>query len=155
MRSRSTSLVQGCLELTACPRFGSYPTRKHAPTGNVLVLLYTPKISLVSFSIVSFAPTLEILCLTTFKIYPPLQLLFAATLFAMASTPQYLLSRGLHARIRLNFQHWAMKRICGGLIHPSITMRGPASVADLGTGTAYVVLLSASSHNSAFFGYFC
>ncbi|KAI8942785.1 hypothetical protein NX059_000828 [Plenodomus lindquistii] len=54
----------------------------------------------------------------------------------MASPSQYILSRGLHSRIRLNFQHWTIKRICDGLIHPRIPLRSRASVADLGTGTA-------------------
>ncbi|KAF2202262.1 hypothetical protein GQ43DRAFT_480033 [Delitschia confertaspora ATCC 74209] len=54
----------------------------------------------------------------------------------MASSSKYLLSRGLHASVRLNFQHWAIKRMIGGLIHPKIPINGLTSIADLGTGTA-------------------
>ena len=50
----------------------------------------------------------------------------------------YLLSRGLHDKVRLNFQHWATKRAIGGLIHPTIPTNCLKSVADVGTGTAYV-----------------
>ncbi|PSN59694.1 hypothetical protein BS50DRAFT_579721 [Corynespora cassiicola Philippines] len=54
----------------------------------------------------------------------------------MALPSKYLLSRGLHDNVRLNFQHWATKRMIGGLIHSRIPTNNLVSIADLGTGTA-------------------
>ncbi|KAF2198221.1 hypothetical protein GQ43DRAFT_443550 [Delitschia confertaspora ATCC 74209] len=55
---------------------------------------------------------------------------------ASSSSP-YMFNRDHKASVRLNYQHWATKQLCGGyLLHPSIPTSNVRRVADIGTGTA-------------------
>ncbi|KAL2038437.1 hypothetical protein N7G274_008776 [Stereocaulon virgatum] len=48
----------------------------------------------------------------------------------------YVFNRGHKSTVRLNYQHFWMKQLCGYLIHPTIPTQSPnIRIADIGTGT--------------------